>query len=341
MKKALITGVYGQDGSFLCEQLMKRGYDVIGIARENLSRNSCRIKKELDDKGVIPRLVNVDVLNATHIANILYEEKPDELYHMAAFHVSSEGRGNGATLREQEIYNKNLLMTANILECVAQFSPYTKVVTAGSCLMFDASETCEQNEKTRFCSQSLYGLAKISENLLTDYYRKLGIFACTAVLYNHESHRRAENFVTQKIVKNMMKIKYGKIEKFRLGNIETMKDWGFAGDYTIGMQKMLCDDIPRDYILATGVLHSIKDFITVCAEKLGIQDVLTKIVVDEDIISRKNMGQLRGNARLAHDYLGWTPHTGFEEIIDEMLSFEDMNYYQYENTSGEYNKCNA
>lgn len=207
MKKAIITGVYGQDGSFLCELLLKKGYQVYGIARKELSGNSIKIKKELQNKNMILNIYNTDIYNYSEISKLIAEIQPDEIYHMAAYHVSSDGVGNGNTVREQEVYNKNVLATANILEACCHLSRHTKVITAGSCLMYDASDTVCQTESTPFASNSLYGMAKISENMLVRFYREKGLYACTAILYNHESHRRASQFVTKKIVENMVRIK--------------------------------------------------------------------------------------------------------------------------------------
>lgn len=318
-KKALITGIYGQDGSFLCEQLLGQKYDVVGVVRKNLSKASLVIKKELDNKGIKPRLLTVDLLEKEQVAALFEQEKPDECYHVAAYHVSSEGRGNGNTISEQELFNNNLLMTANILDGIKRMSPNTKIVTAGSCLMYDDSSTVMQDEDTPFCSHSLYGLAKISENMLVKYYRNLGVFVCNAILYNHESHRRTEDFVTKKIVKNMVDIYKGKITKFSLGNLEAEKDWGYAGDYTVAMQLMLKASTPDDYILATGTTHSIREFVGCCADILNIRDWENKIMIDNNITKRKIKGRLCGNSERAKKVLGWSHKKDFRKLVENMI----------------------
>ena len=322
MKSALITGIYGQDGSFLCEKLYAEGYKVYGIARKKLNGNTERIKKELEGEGITPIVFETDLYDFGEISRLVKEIRPTEIYHMAAYHVSSEGKGNGSIIREQELYNKNVVATANILEACYLFSPKTRVLTAGSCLMYDGSSTSVQTEDTAFDSQSLYGLAKISENMLVKYYRNKGIFACTAILYNHESHRRSSNFVTKKIVENLVKIKKGEIQKFSLGSLDIKKDWGFAGDYVDGMILMLHQKIPKDYILSSGELHTIRDFLSVCSKKLGVNDWERFVDISNTIVNRSIQGQLFGNCLAIEKGLGWKRKKDFESLVEEMLEYE-------------------
>lgn len=330
MKKAVITGIYGQDGSFLYELLSKRGYQICGVARRELSSNSMKIKKELGDKNTDLSIRDIDIYNYQELSSFIAEIQPDEFYHMAAYHVSSDGVGNGNTVRQQEIYNKNVLATANILEACYYFSKYTKVITAGSCLMYDASDTLRQTESTPFASNSLYGMAKISENMLVQYYRKKGLYACTAILYNHESHRRASQFVTKKIVENMVRIKKGEIGSFNLGSLDSRKDWGYAGDYAEAMRLMLQSGCPKDYIVATGETHSIRDFAAKCADILGINDWEKYILVDTSIINRKITGKLVGDNSAIQSELLWRRSKNFEQVVEEMVNYE-LSYNVSEN----------
>lgn len=322
MKKALITGVYGQDGSFLCELLFQKNYQIIGIARRELSVNSQRIKEELEEQNINLSVWNADIYDYEEISNIIQQFQPDEVYHMATYHVSSEGKGNAENIREQEGFHKNVLATANILEACYCFSRHTKIVVAGSCLMYDASDSVWQDEKTPFCSNSLYGLAKITGHMLVEYYRRRGMFACTAILYNHESHRRASQYVTKKIVENMIRIKKGEISSFTLGSLDTEKDWGYAGDYVEAMWRMLQADVSKDYIIATGEMHTIREFVGVCADILGIANWEQYISINQDIINRKIEGKLLGNSKAISHELNWNRSKSFKEMVEEMLNHE-------------------
>lgn len=322
MKKAIITGIYGQDGSFLCELLYQKGYQIFGIANKELSVNSIKIKKELESKNIAINKCDIDIYDYAAVRELVKAVQPDEIYHLAAYHVSSEGIGNACAIREQEIFNRNVLSTANILEACYLFSKETKIVTAGSCLMYDASSTLFQDENTPFCSDSLYGIAKITENTLVQFYRQKDIFACTAILYNHESHRRASQFVTKKIVENMVRIKKGTIQSFTLGSLDIEKDWGYAGDYVEAMWRMLQSEYPKDFIVSTGESHTIRDFVGKCADILEINDWEKYVLLSESIISRKIKGILIGRNEAIKKELKWSRSKNFEEMIEEMVEFE-------------------
>lgn len=323
MKKAIITGIYGQDGSFLCEKLWKQGYQIYGIGKKSLSANAERIKSELAEQGVVFELFNTDIYDYLELCELIRRIQPDEIYHMAAYHMSAEGKGNAALIREQEVFNKNVLATANILEACFSVSPQSRILTAGSCLMFDASDTECQTEDTAFCSQSLYGLAKIAENMLVRYYREKGLYCCTAILYNHESHRRASGFVTKKVIENMVKIKNKEIDSFCLGNLNTEKDWGYAGDYVQAMYLMLQAEEAKDYILSTGKMHTIRDFLSECARQLKIENWEKYVVYDDKLIKRTVKGRLRGDSSAVEKALLWKREKGFSEMIEEMLKYEE------------------
>lgn len=330
MKRAIITGIYGQDGSFLCELLFHKGYQIFGVAKKELSINSKRIKRELEIEEVTINLFEVNLYDYYEVRTFIEQVQPDEIYHMAAYHASAEGVGNLDALREQEVFNKNVLATANILEASYCLSKSIRIVTAGSCLMYDASNTQIQTEKTPFESQSLYGMAKITENMLVQYYRKRGLYACTAILYNHESHRRGAQFVTKKIVENMIKIKQGKIRSFTLGSLDAEKDWGYAGDYAEAMWLMLQAACPKDYIVATGTLHSIYDFVRTCANILGIKEWEKHVVLDSSIINRTIQGRLKGNSEAIQQELSWCMRKNFEEIVEDMIKNEKLVDYSGE-----------
>lgn len=321
-KKALITGIFGQDGSYLCELLTSKGYEVFGIARAEKSENSKKIKEYLVKKGITPKLSTIDLNDYGSLKQLLFDIKPDEIYHVAAFHVSAQGTKDNKDFREKELFDYNLKSTSNILSICYEFLKTTKVVLAGSCLMFDNSNTESQNEETTFDSKSLYGLAKIAENSLVKYYRNKGIHASTAILYNHESSRRSDDFVTKKIVKNLVAVKKGEIKKFTLGNIDTKKDWGYAKDYAYGMYLMAQSEKPQDYILATGKNHTIKDFIEIAAKKLDIENWKKYIEIDDGIIDRRVQTNFLGDWNLAKTQLKWGHSISLEELIGLMIKNE-------------------
>lgn len=316
MKRVLITGIYGQDGSYLCEQLSSEGAEVHGVARRELSSHSIRIKSELDNNGIKPFIHHTNICDYSEVEKLLMDISPDEIYHVAAMHHSSVG--GSKEFREQNLYNTNTLITANILEAAEKIIPKCKVVTAGSCLMYDASDSPYQDASTAFESMSLYGIAKIAENQLVKYYRKKGLFACTAILYNHESHRRGPDYVTQKIVREMLAVKNGKRSGFAMGNIDIMKDWGYAGDYMAGMRLMLKQETPRDYILASGELHSIREFLSICASKLEIDSWEKYVLPNKETIRRVVKGTLLGNPKEL-EAVGWRRTKSLDEIIEEMI----------------------
>lgn len=322
MKRALITGIFGQDGSYLCEQLSREGYEVHGIARRDLSENSKEIREELGRCGVVPIVHGIDLYSTKQVQEIIREVRPNELYHVAAQHVSSEGTGNGEGESEQTMFIKNVTATANILEACETHSKETRIISAGSCLMFDGSDTEMQNENTPFETNSLYGLAKITEASLVNYYRKKGLYVCTAILYNHESHRRAKGFVTKKIVSNMVAIVNGAIERFSLGDITVRKDWGFAGDYADAMIRMCRATDARDYILSSGETHTVRDFIEMCAEELNLSNWQEYIDVGETDIQRRTVGLLFGDPSAAEKDLKWKRGYSLRDIVHEMVLFE-------------------
>ncbi len=322
MKKALITGIFGQDGSFLYELLAKMGYQVYGIVKKDLSRNSRKIKQELQNKGKSPIVYEIDLQVYEEIKKVLWEIQPDEVYHLAACHVSSEGRRNGTAVDDNLLFKWNVSATANLLAACNEVAQNAKILTAGSCLMFDSSHTCFQDESTQYNSNSLYGIGKITENNLVKYYREKGGYVCTAILYNHESYRRSEDFVTKKIVKNMCLLKKNNNHRFVLGNLEAKKDWGYAGDYVKGMYLMLQGITPQDYILATGELHSIKQFIEICAEILQIDDWQKCVTLDREITNRNCNTQLCGNAGKIEKDLGWKVEKDFKNWVSEMIMYE-------------------
>ena len=322
MKKVVVTGIFGQDGSYICEILAQKGYEIHGIVRKDLSENSSKIKKCLEKMQILPKIHIVDLNDFDNLKNVLVKICPDEIYHTAAFHISSEGHFGNKDLAEKNLFDYNIKSTSNLLYICYEYLKKTKILTAGSCLMFDDSNTDIQSESTPFKSKSLYGLAKIAENNLVRYYRSKGVFACTAILYNHESERRADSFVTKKIVKNMVALKYGKIKNFSLGGIDIKKDWGYAKDYAQAMINMLGLDKPQDLILSSGNLRTIREWIEICTQELGIKNWQDYVKIQKNIVDRKISTQLFGDNALAKSVVGLKNSLSFEELIRRMVDCE-------------------
>lgn len=320
MKKTLITGIFGQDGSYLCELLTQKGYEVHGIIKTPMSSTTEKIKNFLLNNGIAPILHKIDLSNYLSIKELLLEIQPDEIYHLAAVHQSSEKQNS-----ELSLFNNNILITSTLLDCCRNYCPNAKIIHAGSCLMYDNVSISPQTENLAFNSQSLYGLAKITENNLIHYYKNQGLFACTAILYNHESSRRKDDFVTKKIIKNMVAVKNKQIDCFSLGNINIQKDWGYAKDYAYGMFLMAQQDKPMDYILATHSLHTIKDIIELCAEYLNIPNWEQHIKTNTTVISRATNSILCGDNSKAKKELNWQSSITFQELIRLMIENEINN----------------
>ena len=322
MKKAIITGIFGQDGSYLCEYLHSLNYDIHGIVKRDLSSNSQLIKNQLIYNKINPKIHSVDLDNYDALRKVLIEIQPDEIYHLAASHVSSQGVKQNKVLYEKQLFDNNVKATSNILCICFESLKDARVVLAGSCLMYDNSKENIQNEFTAFNSKSLYGLSKITENSLTKYYRNNGFHASMAILYNHESPRRSINFVTKKIVRNMVAIKNNRINHFTLGNIDIKKDWGFAKDYVYGMYLMAQQDCPDDFILSSGELHSIRNILQICADILKINNWEEYVQIDPTILDRKINNQLFGDCTKARQNLRWEKTVNFHELVTLLIETE-------------------
>ncbi|MDR3176288.1 MAG: GDP-mannose 4,6-dehydratase [Desulfovibrio sp.] len=316
-KRALITGVFGQDGSYLCELLSGFGYSVAGVVRKKLSDNSRRIRQYLMTKGIEPSAHETDLSDYAAVAKLLDALRPDELYHMAAMHVSSQGSED--ELFEKSAFESNLAATLNILAACRKASPATRVVLAGSCLIYDDSDTLTQDENTPPRSNSLYGIAKIAEMSLARHYRSAGLHASTAILYNHESSRRPDGFVTRKIAANMVALKKGRIAGFTLGSLDAEKDWGYAGDYAMGMYLMAQQPEGGEFVLSSGTTRTIRDFLAICAEELALRGWEDRVRIDATLINRRIAGRLRGNPGKASAVLGWKPFLSFEDLARLMV----------------------
>jgi GDPmannose 4,6-dehydratase len=322
MKKALITGITGQDGSYLAEHLLAQRYEVHGLMRPDSSsdENSSfwRIQP-FRDKLLIPSGALDDYPNLEEIIRTI---QPDECYHLAA-----ETFVFNSLEDESHILRVNTQSTHHLLMALKKHVPDGRFFFAGSAEMFGQVLESPQDESTPFNPRSIYGVSKVIGHDLVRYYRDhLGLFACTGVLYNHESPRRGSRFVTRKITSTAAKIKLGMETEIRLGNIEAERDWGYAGDTVTAMHAMLNADHPDHYVIATGATHSVREFLELAFGELDLnyEDYL---VIDQKFYRPKEELQLVGDASRIRSQLNWKPKMSFQNMVREMVQ-SDLEYLQ-------------
>ncbi len=313
-KKALITGITGQDGSYLAELLIEKGYEVHGIVRrvaiEQPEVRMWRIRHLLD-KLIIH---SASMESYASIFNIISDVRPDECYHLAAqSFVSYSFEDEFSTI------STNLNGTHYVLSAIKRQSAHSKVYFAASSEMFGNALESPQNENTAFKPRSPYGISKMAGYELTRNYREAyNMFALSGILFNHESPRRGGEFVTRKITSTVAKIKLGMADKIRLGNVDALRDWGHAKDYVEAMWMMLQNDEPQDFVIATGQPHSVKDFLSVAFQYVGL-DYKDYLVIDENLFRPSEINVLKGDASKAREKIGWEPKIFFEELVCEMV----------------------
>lgn len=319
-KRALITGITGQDGSFLTELLLEKGYDVYGIIRRSSSFNTDRIDHLYQDpheKGTRLRLVYGDLNDSSSLNTILRQIEPDEIYNLGAqSHVrvsfdvpeyTAEVTGVG---------------TVRILEAIREAGIRPKFYQASSSELFGKVMETPQTEKTPFWPRSPYGCAKAYAYYITVNYREsYDMFACNGILFNHESERRGETFVSRKITRAATRIKLGLQEKLYLGNLDAQRDWGYAKDYVYAMWLMLQTDVPDDYVIATGETHSVREFLD---EAFGMLDLDWKEYVEKDprYYRPAEVDLLLGDASKAREQLGWKPEVNFKQLVHLMVEHD-------------------
>jgi len=310
MRKALITGITGQDGSYLAEFLLEKGYRVVGMTRRSSSNAIDRIEHLLDRI----ELVQGDVLDQASLVAALQSSEPDEVYNLAAMSfvptswnqpvLTGEFTGLGVT---------------RMLEAIRQVDPSVRFYQASSSEMFGKVREVPQTELTPFHPRSPYGVAKAYGHFLTVNYREsFGIYAVSGILFNHESPRRGLEFVTRKVSDGVARIHLGRSSELRIGNLEAQRDWGFAGDYVRAMWAMLQRPEPSDYLVATGIAHSVRDLCRIAFEHVGL-DYEKYIVVDQRLYRPAEVDHLLGNSEKARTELGWEPKVGFEELVRMMV----------------------
>ena len=306
MRKALITGVTGQDGSYLAELLLDKGYEVHGLIRRASTFNTHRVDhlyRDPHDPGTRFFLHYGDLTDSSRLVTLISAIEPDEIYHLAAqSHVR-------VSFDEPE-YTGDVtgLATTRILEAVRQVNPKIRFYQASSSEMFGATPP-PQSEDTPFYPRSPYGAAKVYSYWMTRNYREAySIFACNGILFNHESPRRGETFVTRKITRAVARIAAGQQQELWMGNLDAARDWGYAKEYVEAMWRMLQADAPRDYVVATGTSYTVRDFLQISFEHVGL-DWEKYVKFDERYLRPTEVDNLIGDATKAEEILGWKPQT--------------------------------
>ena len=314
MKRALITGITGQDGSYLAELLLAQGYEVHGLVRRvALEDARHRLSRILHIRDQI-HLHAASLESFPSLYNAVTQIQPDELYHLAAQSFVSYSFDDAFST-----FRTNIDGTHYVLESVKQAAPKCKVYFAGSSEMFGNAPETPQNEETKFSPRSPYGISKVTGYDLSRNYREAyGLFVCSGILFNHESPRRGFEFVTRKITSHVARIKQGLIDKLPLGNLDACRDWGFAGDYVVAMWQMLQQPQPADFVIATGESHSVREFCDVAFRCAGL-DWQKHVVVDPDFYRPAEIHQLIGDASRARRELGWSSTTPFEDLVRNMV----------------------
>jgi GDPmannose 4,6-dehydratase len=318
MKKAFITGISGQDGSYLAEFLLVRGYEVYGLVKELPSKENKQKFFRID--GILPQitLFEGDVTDFKKIEKIIDELVPDEVYDLAAIVdplVSPD--------TERKILLNNLTGVHAILSSIKEHSPKTKLFFAASSLIFGNPSSSPQNEETPKEPITPYGIAKLAGCNLVNMYRDVyGVFACCGILYNHESPRRDSKFLPKKISESAVRIKLGLQGELKLGDLDAIRDWGYAKDYVEAMWLMLQQDKPRDYVIGTGKPHSVRDILDVVFGELQL-DWHKHVIVDGGFVRKRENFPLIADSQKIKKELGWQASTQFEELIRLMVG-EDL-----------------
>jgi GDPmannose 4,6-dehydratase len=309
-KTALITGITGQDGSYLAELLLDKGYAVYGIVRRSSSENFQRIE-HLRSRIT---LLQADLLDQSSLVAALEQAQPHEVYNLAA-------QSFVPTSWQQPVLTAEFtaLGVTRLLDALRQACPKARFYQASSSEMFGKVRETPQKETTPFYPRSPYGVAKVYGHYITVNYREsYGLFACSGILFNHESPRRGLEFVTRKITHGVARIKLGLCDELRLGNLEAKRDWGFAGDYVRAMWLMLQQEEPDDYVVGTGETHSVEEFVRIAFDHAGL-DWRRHVVIDPRFYRPAEVDLLLGDATKARRVLGWEPDMSFEQMVRVMV----------------------
>ncbi|HEY8313216.1 MAG TPA: GDP-mannose 4,6-dehydratase [Candidatus Baltobacteraceae bacterium] len=310
-KTALITGVTGQDGSYLAELLLQHGYRVVGMTRRTSTDVHERIAHIMDDI----EFVSGDLLDQSSMTSIVASVKPDEVYNLAA-------QSFVPTSWNQPVLTGEFtaLGVTRVLEAVRTVNPKIRFYQASSSEMFGKVTEVPQKESTPFYPRSPYGVAKVYGHWITVNYREsYDLFAVSGILFNHESPRRGKEFVTRKITDGVARIKLGLESELRLGNLDAQRDWGFAGDYVRAMWRMLQQDAPDDYVISTGRTHSVREFCRIAFEAGGLGSYEQYVKMDPRFVRPAEVDLLIGDPSKAKTQLGWNPDVSFEQLVQMMV----------------------
>src|SRR3954453_11961366 len=310
MRTALITGITGQDGSYLAEFLLAKGYRVVGVVRRSSTTPYERIAHLVDRL----ELASADLLDQTSLTDVVHDTKPDEIYNLAA-------QSFVQTSWTQPVLTGEFtaLGVTRVLEAMKKAAPTARLYQASSSEQFGKVVETPQRESTPFYPRSPYGVAKVYGHWITVNYREsFGLYAVSGILFNHESERRGLEFVTRKVTHATAAIKLGLQDELVLGNLDAQRDWGYAKDYVEAMWLMLQEDEPTDYVIATGEVHSVKDLVDVAFDHVGL-DPAQHVQTDPKFMRPAEVEHLVGDASRARERLGWEPRTSFEEMIHLMV----------------------
>lgn len=318
MKNALIFGVTGQDGSYLAQFLLKKGYNVFGTFR----RTSHKCFERIEELKIFEDILKIkcDLSDDSSIRAAIKQSKPDEIYNLAAQSFV------GASF-QQPILTSDItgLGTLRVLDAIREISPNARFYQASSSEMF-GNYPGKKDETSVFKPRSPYGAAKVFAHHITNHYREAyDLFACCGILFNHESPLRGIEFVTRQITYRLARIKYNRQKKFSLGNIHARRDWGFAGDYVEAMWAMLQQTKPDDYVIATGESHSVEDFLSLATEYADLGDWKNLVNIDESLLRPSDIDELIGNPTKAKNVLNWKPKISFKELVKSMVE-HDLEY---------------
>jgi GDPmannose 4,6-dehydratase len=315
--RALITGITGQDGSYLADILLRKGYEVFGVVRRSSSSNFGRIE-HLRKKMTF---LYADLLDHSSLCQAVQDSSPDEIYNLAAQSFVPTSWSQPTLTAEF-----TAIGVCRLLEAFKTYCPTARFYQASSSEMFGKVKQIPQSETTPFHPRSPYGVAKVFGHHITVNYREsFDLFAVSGIMFNHESPRRGPEFVTRKITDGAVKIKLGLLDQLRMGNLDSMRDWGFARDYMEAAWLMLQQDEPDDYVIATGVSHSVREFADVAFRAVGL-NYEDHVVLAEEFIRPAEVEYLLGDPSKAKLKLGWTPTVSFSELV-EMMVQSDYDYY--------------
>jgi len=323
MKKALITGINGQDGSYLAEFLLEKDYEVHGIMKRNSVSETQAIRVEhITDKIT---LHYGDITDLSSLIRIISEVRPDEIYNLAA-------QSHVRISFDEPIYTSQAtgVGALNVIEAVRLLKLNTKIYQASSSEMFGNNIDSDgyQREGTKMIPVSPYGISKLfAHNMGINYRHSYGMFISNGILFNHESPRRGTNFVTNKVCKEAVKIKLGLTDKLKLGNLESTRDWGHAKDYVVAMWMILQQDAPDDFVCSTGISHSVKDLVKYVFDKLNL-DWTQYVEYDNKYLRPEELNDLKGDSTKLRDLTGWKPKYTFESMLDEMVEYWLEHFYK-------------